>query len=289
MNTPAATSTATPAAALPRWARDPIIEALAGRAATWAAAQSLVLEDLCLALPVSWAVVRDAQGRRALGTALTPVGEGSADAALHEGLPPDWRDWPLPTLAARLAGTHPYERCLALAAINALSQHRLAGQLQAMAATPIRGGIVRWVAEQRPDRLVMIGNMQPLAEGFAKAGIAHWIFERNPANRRGVQPNVLDDAQEWAWLPEADGLVVTGAALLNHSLAPMLALARRARFVALVGFSAQAHPEFLAGSGLTHVFSMRFADIDAMRRQLQVGNWNAMFATEGAYMLPVAA
>lgn len=271
----------------PDWARDPVIDSLAERAAAWLRQHPLVLEDLCLGLKVSWAVVRDAQGRRALGTALTPVGEaGPEDSRVppwQATLPSRWADWSLPDLALRLRAQHPDERCLALALINAASQARLA--VQPPPASPLRGGIVRWVAGQRPQRLVMVGNMQPLAEGFRQAGIAHVIFERSAADRCGA----LSDAQEWAWLPEADGLVITGAALLNHSLSPMIAMARKARFIALVGFSAQAHPDFLAGSGVTHLFSMRFADVDAMRSHLQVGNWNAMFGMDDGYRFELRA
>jgi uncharacterized protein (DUF4213/DUF364 family) len=90
------------------------------------AGRELVLEDLCLGLPISWAIVRDAQGRRAMGTALTPANEGGDRELRYTGLPTDWRDWPLPDLPGRIMADHPLERCLALTVINAVSQYRLA-------------------------------------------------------------------------------------------------------------------------------------------------------------------
>lgn len=270
---------------LPDWVHDPLLAGIAERAATWMAGRDLMLEDLCLGQPVSWAIVRDGQGRRAMGTALTPNHEGGDLDHLFLGLAPDWRDWPVAQLPARLLTRHPLERCLALAVINAVSQYRLA--LEDLAPVQCgegpgggRAGVLRWVAAQRPERLVMIGNMRPLVAGLKEAGITPVVFERHPDNRSGA----LSDAQEWAWLPRADGLIATGATLLNHTLAPLVALSGAARFRILVGFSAQTHPEFLAGLGLTHLFSVHIRDVDGIRRRLQIGQWNALFESELPYL-----
>lgn len=263
-----------------RWPSDPLLETLARRAGDDLAAHPLTLEDLSLGQPISWALVRDAEGRRALGTAMTPVGESTSPGARYVGLPLDWTQWPLAELPGRILADHPLERCLALAVINAISQHRLAREkLAGVEVREVRASVVRWVAEQDARRVVVIGNMGPLVSGLAEAGVPHVVFERSPGNRVGALP----DAQEWAWLAKADGLILTGATLLNHTLAPILALAREARFKLLVGFSAQAHPAFLAGCGATHVFSLHIRHIDPVRRLLQVGNWNSMFESETGY------
>ena len=264
-----------------RWPSDPLLETLAHRAVEDLAVHPLVLEDLSLGQPISWALVRDRHGHRALGLALTPVGESSSPGPRHAGLPLDWSEWPLPELPGRILADHPLERCLALAVINAISQHRLAREgFAGVETTEVRPSVVRWVREQGVRRVVVIGNMGPLVTGLAEAGVPHVVFERSPGNRAGALP----DAQEWAWLPRADGLILTGATLLNHTLAPILALAREARFKLLVGFSAQAHPAFLAGCGVTHVFSLHIRNIDRVRRLLQVGHWNSMFETEMGYL-----
>ncbi|WP_162008602.1 Rossmann-like domain-containing protein [Thermochromatium tepidum] len=264
-----------------RWLSDPLLETLAHRAVDDLAGHPLILEDLSLGQPISWALVRDREGRRALGLALTPVGESSLPGPRHDGLPLDWKEWPLPALPGRILADHPLERCLALAVINAISQHRLAREgFAGVETTEVRPSVVRWVREQEARRVVVIGNMRPLVAGLAEAGVPHVVFERSPGHRTGALP----DAQEWAWLPKADGLILTGATLLNHTLAPILALARAARFKLLVGFSAQAHPAFLAGCGVTHVFSLHIRDIDRTRRLLQVGHWDSMFETEMGYL-----
>lgn len=265
-----------------RWPSDPLLETLAHRAVDDLAGHPLVLEDLSLGQPISWALVRDRHGCRALGLALTPVGESSSPGPRHAGLPLDWNEWPLPELPGRILADHPLERCLALAVINAISQHRLAREgFASVETTEVRPSVVRWVREQEASRVVVVGNMGPLVTGLAEAGVPHVVFERSPGNRAGALP----DAQEWAWLPRADGLILTGATLLNHTLAPILALACEARFKLLVGFSAQAHPAFLAGCGVTHVFSLYIRDIDRVRRLLQVGHWNSMFETEMGYLV----
>lgn len=268
----------------PGWVRDPPIERLVRGTLDYLAHHALVLDDLCLGLPISWAMVRDPAGRRAMGTALTPVPEGGLGGPLHLGLPPEWPDWPLSELPPRLLSDRPPERCLALAIVNAISQYRLAREgLAGLTTGQDRPGLVDWVVRQSPRRVVMIGNMEPIAQGLAAAGIPHRVFERNPGHRTGA----LSDAQEWAWLPQADGLIVTGATLVNHTLSPILGLARQAGFRVLVGFSAQAHPELLAGCGATHVFSVHIRDCDRVRRQLQAGHWSRMFDTETGYLAPL--
>lgn len=263
------------------WISDPLLENLARRAGDYLAEHPLQLEDLSLGQPISWALVRDPEGRRALGTAMTPVGESTSPGARFPGLPLDWSEWPLAELPGRILADHPLERCLALAVINAISQYRLAREaLAGVEIREVRASVVRWVAAQDARRVVVIGNMGPLVSGLAEAGVPHVVFERNPGNRTGALP----DAQEWAWLPRADGLILTGATLLNHTLTPILSMAREARFKLLVGFSAQAHPAFLAGCGATHTFSVHIREIDRIRRLLQVGNWNHMLESQAGYI-----
>lgn len=271
------------------WLHDPLLQAIATRTTAWLEGRDLVLEDVCLGQPVSWALVRDARGRRALGTALTPKGEGGDTKRLFQGLEPDWRDWPVPELPSRLLARHPLERCIALAVINAVSQYRLSlEELAPVEYDEAPGGgrtsVLRWVTARRPERLVMIGNMRPLVAGLLDAGITPVVFERRPDNRSGA----LNDALEWAWLPRADGLIASGATLLNHTLAPIVTWSGEARFRILVGFSAQTHPAFLAGLGLTHVFSVHVRDVDRIRRFMQVGYWNAMFESEIPYLASLA-
>ncbi|AGX87972.1 Rossmann-like domain-containing protein [Candidatus Symbiobacter mobilis] len=279
----------------PGWAVDPLLQAIADRCTAWLQGRDLGVEDICLGHPVSWAIVRDGQGRRGLGAALTPIGESNDRDGLFAGLSQDWRDWPLSALPARLLARHPLERCIALAAINAVSQYRLGWENLAPVEPGERGereagqgggraSVVRWVAAQTPQRLVMIGNMQPLVAGLREFGIVPMVFERHASNRCGA----LNDAQEWAWLPHADGLIATGATLVNHTLAPLVAWTGAARFRILVGFSAQTHPAFLAGLGLTHVFSVHVDDVDGIRRRLQLGHWNAMFESETPYLARLA-
>lgn len=263
------------------WARDALLENLARHASEDLGRHGLILEDLSLGHPISWVLVRDRDGQRALGTAMTPVGEGATPGVRYVGLPLDWIEWPLAALPGRIMADHPLERCLALAAINAIGQYRLAREgLERIESTAGRPSLVRWVIEQDVRRLVVIGNMTPLVEGLAAAGVPHVVFERNPGHRTGA----LADAQEWAWLAAADGLMVTGATLLNHTLSPILGMTRAARFRLLIGFSAQAHPAYLDGCGATHVFSVHIQNIDRIRRLLQTGQWNTLFETETSYL-----
>lgn len=267
-----------------RWPHDPLLQRLIDGTLDWLAAAPLTLADLCLGVTVSWVMVADQAGRRALGTALTPAGEVALDGGWFAGRDPDWARWPLADLPPLLLSDHPLERCLGLAAINAVSQYRLAREgLAGTSPTAGRAGLVGWLAEQAPRRLVMIGNMHPLVAGLAGHGIVPRVFERSPGNRAGALP----DAQEWAWLGAADVLVITGATLLNHTLAPLLALSPGARLRVLVGFSAQAHPRLFAGSGLTQVFSMHALEPDRVRRRLQLGHWNALPTAAPGYLASI--
>lgn len=235
---------------------------------------------MSLGVPVSWAIVTDSQQRAAMGTALTPWAEDKHQTQRFQGLANDWINWALADLPERILADAPLERCLALAAINAVSQYRLMReQLAGVDTHQQRPDLVHWITTQQPKRLVMIGNMRPLTEGLKQAGIIHRVFERNPDNHA----NALSDAQEWGWLAQADSLVITGATLLNHTLSPILHLTPQAKWRILVGFSAQIHPEFMQASGITHLFSVHIQDIAYARRQLQIGRWNALFETQIGY------
>ncbi len=274
----------TPAPEPERWPADALLQRLVDGTLAWLATEPLALADLCLGVSVSWVLVTDGTGRQALGTALTPAGEGTLDGSWFTDRDPDWCNWSLADLPPLLLSDHPLERCLGLAAINAVSQFRLAREgLAGTTPTTGRAGLVQWIADQAPRRLVMIGNMHPLVEGLAKYGIVPRVFERSPGNRAGALP----DAQEWAWLGAADGLIITGATLLNHTLAPLLALSAAARFRVLVGFSAQAHPRLFAGSGLTAVFSMHALEPERMRRRLQLGHWNVLPTEAPSYLAAI--
>lgn len=269
----------------PAWARDHVLERVAAGAVAHAREHDLAIEEISLGLPISWAIVRDAQGRRALGTALTPVAEAGDREMRFAGLAEDWTAWSLADLPPRIMANDPIERALALATTNAISQHKVVlEERRAFQNGHDRPSVARWVRDQGAERVVVIGNMRPLIAELETLGVPHVVFERSLTNR----PGAMSDAHEWAWLAEADGLIMTGATLVNHTLAPLLALSPRARFRLLVGFSAQAHPSFLVGSGVTHIFSMHVREIDATRRHLQVGNWRRFFTDETGYLATVA-
>ncbi len=43
----------------------------------------------------------------------------------------------------------------------------------------------------------------------------------------------------------------------------------------------------LADSGIQRIFSLHVRDIDGIRRRLQIGDWDAMFASEMGYVAEV--
>lgn len=80
-------------------------------------------------------------------------------------------------------------------------------------------------------RIAIVGHF-PFLPRVRESANELWVLEKNP--REGD----FDETQAGRWLPQADLVAITGTALTNHTLEPLLALCRPDAFVILLGDTA---------------------------------------------------
>ena len=86
-----------------------------------------------------------------------------------------------------------------------------------------------------------------------------WVIEKNP------RPGDISEAEGNAVLPRADVIGITGSALTNHTLEPLLKLCRRDAYVILLGGTAPLTP-VLFESGIDAVAGTRVEDAAGVLR-----------------------
>lgn len=169
---------------------------------------------------------------------------------------------PLADLAALWGAANVFEHAIAVAAANA---HWNRFDLEGEAANGLD------LVENHGVRTVMIGRFSGIAERCP--GIA--VVEREP--REGEYPeSALPDL-----LPQAKFVAVTASAIVNGSLAGILALSRQARVLVLGPSTPLAPPLFDCGVALLSGFVAR--DLDGLARAVSEGASVAAIRGFGRY------
>ncbi|ASJ11202.1 hypothetical protein A3L12_07790 [Thermococcus sp. P6] len=226
------------------------------------------LVDFSFALPYTYVLIEGR--RRALGVAMTlPEEVGRYRSSIEE-----------PSLEAfieRADSINVIERTLGMAAINALSQYYLD-----LSGAPDKD-VVELLGEN-PKVVAVIGNMPPVVSGLRRRGFEVLVFERNP---KLWDRDTLSDALEYDLLPEADAVVVSGSAVINGSIDMILERSKKARALILTGPTAQLHPDFLRGSGVTHLASMSVTNVERALLKLKLGSFRGFEGESRKYVLEV--
>ncbi len=84
-----------------------------------------------------------------------------------------------------------------------------------------------------------------------------------------------------------DAVVVSGSALLNGTLEMILDRSKRAKLVVLTGPTAQLLPDFLRGTGVTHLAAMKVMDVDEAIKRLKLGSFRGFERGSRKYVVPV--
>ncbi|MEZ5664795.1 MAG: DUF364 domain-containing protein [Burkholderiaceae bacterium] len=177
-------------------------------------------------------------------------------------------------LARHLAGGHPVERALALAAVNALTDSvwRRIGY-----EPPPAGNSLGDVVLGPNDHLGMIGFFPPLVRRVDEAGGRLTVVEMNAdmvARQQARFPQVhitLDRAA----LATCNTVVGTSTMLLNDTLDDMLAAAPSATRFAVIGPSAGLWPDPLFERGVTLLGGTRVVDGPAFADAMASGqSWS---------------
>ncbi|ASJ07686.1 Rossmann-like domain-containing protein [Thermococcus pacificus] len=232
-------------------------------------AEGLELVDFGFALPYTWVLAEGPEGK-ALGVAMT----------LPEEVQRYRNSISEPSLKAfieRADSLNAIERTLGLAAINAVSQYH------------IDLSNAEWVdvlelLSEDAGRVALIGNMPPLAKKLRERDFEVFVFERNA---KLWDRDTYSDALEYHLLPEMDAVIASASCLVNGTIDMLLERAKRARLFVLTGPTGQLLPEFLKGTGVTHLAAMKVVDIEKALLGLKLGSFRGFEEGNRKYVVEV--
>lgn len=115
------------------------------------------------------------------------------------------------------------------------------------------------------DTVAMVGAFPPFIKRIQEVTKKLFVIERNPTiigkgDMVDIEPEI--DLEEI--VPNADIAIITGVTLINHTLGPILELARKAREIVVVGPTASVYPEPLFKRGVTVMGGVRVNDPSRM-------------------------
>lgn len=230
--------------------------------------EEFTLIDFSFALPYTYVLIEGERGK-SLGVAMTlPEEVGRYRVSITEPS--------LEGFIKRLDSINIIERTLGLAAVNALSQYHLD-------TSNVPDVDVTRLLTEDIKKVAVIGNMPPVVDELRKR-FEVLVFERNP---KLWDRDTYSDALEYWLLPEVDAVIVSGSAILNGTLDMILDRAKRAEIIVLTGPTAQLLPDFLRGSGVTHLAAMKVVDVEKALTRLKLGSFRGFEEGSRKYVVEV--
>ncbi|NUO08828.1 MAG: DUF364 domain-containing protein [Candidatus Brocadia sp.] len=102
------------------------------------------------------------------------------------------------------------------------------------------------------DTVVMVGAFPPFIKRIQEVTGKLFVIEKNPrVVGKGDMVEIEPEDRLQDLIPRGDILIVTGVTLVNHTLEPILELAKKARDIVVVGPTASVYPEPLFKRGVT--------------------------------------
>ncbi|HHT9146180.1 MAG: DUF364 domain-containing protein [Candidatus Brocadiaceae bacterium] len=115
------------------------------------------------------------------------------------------------------------------------------------------------------DTVVMVGAFPPFIKRIQEITKKLFVIEKNPRSvGKGENIEIEPEAHVQELIPKADILIITGVTLVNHTLEPILGLARNARDIVVVGPTASVYPEPLFKRGVTVLGGVQVTDASKM-------------------------
>ncbi len=229
----------------------------------------LELVDFGFALPYTWVLLKGPEGK-ALGVAMTlpeevqryrnSIGEPSLNAFIEKA-----------------DSLNVIERTLGLAAINAVSQYYI----------DLNDAEFADVLELLPEnagKIALIGNMPPLARELRNKGYEIYVFERNA---KLWDRDTYSDALEYHLLPEMDAVIASASCLVNGTIDLLLDRAKKTELFVLTGPTGQLLPEFLRGTGVTHLAAMKVINLKRALLGLKLGSFRGFEEGNRKYVVKV--
>ena len=115
------------------------------------------------------------------------------------------------------------------------------------------------------DTVVMVGAFPPFIKRIQEITKKLFVIEKNPrAASKGDSVEIEPEARLQEIIPNGDILIITGVTLVNHTLEPILGLAKNAREIVVVGPTASVYPEPLFKRGVTVMGGVRITNAPKM-------------------------
>lgn len=151
------------------------------------------------------------------------------------------------------------EKTVGVAIINALSQIMLPNNY-------LKGDILDYIDLEKDDKIVMIGYIRPTYQKIAEKGYNIKVIER-----QSIGDEVYSDIFTKRLLESATVCIITGASLVNDTIDMVLDYSKNCKVRALIGPTAQIHPEPLFKRGITHIGSIKIVDIEKAKDTILKG------------------
>jgi len=115
------------------------------------------------------------------------------------------------------------------------------------------------------DTVAMVGAFTPFIKKISEITEKLFVIEKNPRVVGKDDTFKIESADRLEEIiPQADILIITGVTLVNHTLGPILDLAKKANEIVVVGPTASVYPEPLFARGVTVMGGVKITDASRM-------------------------
>jgi len=115
------------------------------------------------------------------------------------------------------------------------------------------------------DTVAMVGAFTPFIKKISEITERLFVIEKNPRVIGKDDTFKIESADRLEEIiPQANILIITGVTLINHTLGPILDLAKKATEIVVVGPTASVYPEPLFKRGVTVMGGVRITDAAKM-------------------------
>ena len=115
------------------------------------------------------------------------------------------------------------------------------------------------------DTVAMVGAFTPFIKKISEITEKLFVIEKNPRVVGKDDTFKIESADRLEEIiPQANILIITGVTLINHTLGPILDLAKKANEIVVVGPTASIYPEPLFKRGVTVMGGVRITDAAKM-------------------------
>ncbi len=166
---------------------------------------------------------------------------------------------PATDLLDRLSSPDPIEAALGLACANALA-NRPGPDYQT-------GDILERLSILPEDRVGMVGNFRPLTGSIRQKAASLTIFERIDEPRGDIRP--ASEALER--LPNCQIALITGTAIINHTIDELLTAVSCCRDVVVLGASTPMLPEVFEQTPVSRLSGVLAEDVDGIMQVVSAG------------------